>query len=56
VLRRATVGVTDIVPHQPQRSPWVPSATLRAIVAEAGADSALLTDLAEIRGALVEET
>lgn len=47
--------VADIVPHQAQRSPWVASATLREIVAEAGADPALLEDLAEVRGELVDE-
>jgi antitoxin (DNA-binding transcriptional repressor) of toxin-antitoxin stability system len=47
--------VADIVPHQQPRSPWVPSATLRAIVEEAGADSALLVDLADVREALLDE-
>lgn len=47
--------VADIVPHQATRSPWRHSATLRQIVDEAGADAGLLDDLAEVRGALVEE-
>jgi prevent-host-death family protein len=46
--------VADIVPHAATRSPWVPSSTLRAIVASAGADAALLEDLADVRNALVE--
>jgi prevent-host-death family protein len=47
--------VADIVPHRQERSPWVPSATLRAIVAEAGADPELLVDLAEVREAPLDE-
>ncbi len=47
--------VADIVPHEPQRSPWLPSQRLRALVDEAGADNALLVDLADVRGSLVEE-
>jgi prevent-host-death family protein len=47
--------VADIVPHEPQRSPWLPSHRLRALVDEAGADNALLFDLADVRGSLVEE-
>jgi prevent-host-death family protein len=47
--------VADIVPHQAPRSPWVPSATLRTIVDEAGADSELLVDLADVRGAVLDE-
>jgi len=46
--------VADIVPHNRERSPWVPSRTLRSIVAEAGADARLLSDLADVRGALVD--
>ncbi len=41
--------VADIVPHRSSRSPWIASATLREIVAEAGADARLLEDLASIR-------
>jgi prevent-host-death family protein len=47
--------VADIVPHVEQRDPWVPSNVLRDIVRDASADGALLTDLAEVRGALVED-
>lgn len=47
--------VADIVPHEPQRSPWIASQRLRALINEAGADRALLSDLADVRGALVEE-
>ena len=48
-------SVADIVPHVKRRSPWVPAAELRRIVREAPADAGLLDDLAEIRGALVED-
>jgi prevent-host-death family protein len=48
--------VADIVPHRQLRSPWVPSAALRAIVAESGADPGLLADLADIRGSLIDDT
>jgi antitoxin (DNA-binding transcriptional repressor) of toxin-antitoxin stability system len=47
--------VADIVPHTAARSPWVPSATLRLIVDEVGADGALLDDLADVRGSLMDE-
>ena len=47
--------VADIVPHEAARSPWVPSATLREIVAGAGADGALLHDLSSVRGELLED-
>jgi prevent-host-death family protein len=47
--------VADIVPHVERRSPWVSSSELRRIVREAPADASLLDDLAEIRGALVED-
>lgn len=47
--------VADIVPHAPQRSPWVPSTTLRAILDEGPADPRLLDDLADVRGSLIEE-
>jgi prevent-host-death family protein len=46
--------VADIVPHSRQRDPWVPSQTLRSIVEEAGADAGLLSDLADVRGAVVD--
>jgi prevent-host-death family protein len=47
--------VADIVPHESARSPWVSSATLRQIVEEAAADTRLLDDLGELRGALVHD-
>jgi prevent-host-death family protein len=47
--------VADIVPHVERRSPWVSAAELRRIVRDAPADAGLLEDLAEIRGALVED-
>ena len=49
--------VADIVPPEvPARSPWVPAATLRRILEEAPADPGLLHDLADVRGALVDES
>jgi len=47
--------VADIVPHAERRSPWVPASELRRIVRDASADAALLDDLADVRGALVED-
>ncbi len=47
--------VADIVPHIEQRDPWVPSTVLRDIVREAPADEELLADLADVRGALIED-
>lgn len=47
--------VADIVPHVATRSPWVPAATLREILADAPADAELLDDLADVRGATVDE-
>jgi prevent-host-death family protein len=47
--------VADIVPHVERRSPWVGSAVLREIRRETPSDSALLEDVAEVRGALVED-
>ncbi len=47
--------VADVVPHRAGTSPWVPAAELRRIIAEAGADSALLNDLADVRGALLDD-
>jgi prevent-host-death family protein len=46
--------VADIVPHEASRSPWVPATTLREIVADAGADDALLDDLRSVRGERLE--
>ena len=47
--------VADIVPHVEQREPWVSSNVLRDIVRDAPADAELLVDLADLRGALVED-
>lgn len=47
--------VADIFPHVEQRDPWVPSAELRRIVSEASADPALLDDLADVRGAELDD-
>ncbi|MGH7921517.1 MAG: type II toxin-antitoxin system Phd/YefM family antitoxin [Candidatus Dormibacteraceae bacterium] len=48
------VPVADIVPHVQPRSPWVLSSVLREIVEEGGADRDLLSDLAAVRGELVD--
>lgn len=47
--------VADILPHSEERNPWVPSAELRRIVREAPADPGLLADLAEVRGAEIDD-
>jgi prevent-host-death family protein len=47
--------VADIIPHRSARSPWVPASSLRKLVAEAGADPGLLEDLADVRGAVIDE-
>jgi antitoxin (DNA-binding transcriptional repressor) of toxin-antitoxin stability system len=47
--------VADIVPHVQQRSPWVGSTILREIRRQTPSDGGLLEDLAEVRGALVED-
>lgn len=47
--------VADIVPHVPQRGPWVPSDEVRRILHEAPADSGLLDDLAGVRDDLVDD-
>jgi prevent-host-death family protein len=47
--------VADIVPHNASRSPWVPASTLLRVLDEVPADAALLRDLAEVRGALIEK-
>lgn len=47
--------VADIVPHVPERSPWVPSAAVRRIIAEAPADRGLLDDLADVRRQLLDD-
>lgn len=50
-----SMPVADIVPHVTASSPWVPAATLRTIVLEAGADPGLLDDLAAVRGELLDD-
>lgn len=47
--------VADIVPHAEGRDPWVPSSELRRIAREAPTDRGLLADLAEVRGARIED-
>jgi prevent-host-death family protein len=47
--------VADIVPHVERRSPWVAASELRRIRAQAPADAGLLDDVAEIRGAVLED-
>jgi prevent-host-death family protein len=47
--------VADIVPHVEQRDPWVPSTVLLDIVLDSPADEDLLADLADVRGALIED-
>lgn len=47
--------VADIVPHTEDRDPWVPAAELRRIVRDAPADPGLLDDLADIRGAELDD-
>ncbi|MFL5818180.1 MAG: hypothetical protein ACJ76L_11345 [Conexibacter sp.] len=43
------------MPHVERRSPWVPASELRRIVRDSSADHGLLDDLADVRGALVED-
>lgn len=47
--------VADIFPHVEQRDPWVASTELRRILREAPADPRLLDDLADVRGAEIDE-
>lgn len=47
--------VADIVPHSEERDPWVPSSELRRILHEASADPGLLDDLADVRGAELDD-
>jgi antitoxin (DNA-binding transcriptional repressor) of toxin-antitoxin stability system len=47
--------VADIVPHVESRNPWVPSSVLREIHDDAPSDGALLSDLADVRGALLDD-
>jgi antitoxin (DNA-binding transcriptional repressor) of toxin-antitoxin stability system len=47
--------VADILPHVGDRDPWVPASELRRIVTEAPADAGLLDDLADVRGAELDD-
>jgi antitoxin (DNA-binding transcriptional repressor) of toxin-antitoxin stability system len=47
--------VADILPHVEQRDPWIPAAELRRIVDHAAADPGLLDDLADVRGAEIDD-
>jgi antitoxin (DNA-binding transcriptional repressor) of toxin-antitoxin stability system len=47
--------VADILPHAEDRDPWVPASELRRIVTEAHADAGLLDDLADVRGAELDD-
>ena len=47
--------VADILPHAEDRDPWVPAAELRRIMREAPSDPGLLDDLAEVRGAGLDD-
>lgn len=47
--------VADILPHAKDRDPWVPAAELRRILLEAPADPDLLSDLADIREAVLDD-
>jgi len=47
--------VADIFPHAEKRDPWVASSELRRIVEDAPADPRLLDDLADVRGAELDE-
>jgi hypothetical protein len=47
--------VADIVPHVPERGPWVSSDEVRRILHEAPADQGLLEDLAGVRDELLDE-
>jgi antitoxin (DNA-binding transcriptional repressor) of toxin-antitoxin stability system len=47
--------VADIFPHVEERDPWVASRELRRIIDEAPADAAMLDDLADVRGAELDD-
>jgi len=47
--------VADILPHIEERDPWVASSELRRIAREASADIDLLDDLADVRGAELDD-
>lgn len=47
--------VADILPHVDRRDPWVSSSELRRLVQEVPADPGLLDDLADVRGAELDD-
>lgn len=47
--------VADILPHVEDRDPWVPASELRRVLREAPADAGLLIDLADVRGAELDD-
>ena len=47
--------VSDILPHVERRDPWVSSSELRRVIREAPADPGLLDDLADVRGAELDD-
>jgi len=47
--------VADILPHVADRDPWVPASELHRIMTEAPADTRLLEDLADVRGAELDD-
>jgi antitoxin (DNA-binding transcriptional repressor) of toxin-antitoxin stability system len=47
--------VADILPHVELRNPWVPAGELRRILREAPADPELLSDLADVREAHLDD-
>ena len=47
--------VADIFPHVEKRDPWVASTELRRILRETPADPGLLDDLADVRGAELDD-
>lgn len=55
IAATATSSLSSIIPHVEDRDPWVPSSELRRIVTEAPADTGLLDDLADVRGAELDD-
>lgn len=47
--------VADILPHAERRDPWVASSELRRILREAPVDPGLLDDIADVRGAELDD-
>lgn len=43
------------LPYTEQRDPWISSSELRRIIQEAPADPGLLDDLADVRGAEIDD-